>query len=293
MTERNSQDIGIQARFAEAEALGAHVYVLAAPLHNGGLPGALSVRRDHVACMLDGGADVQAVSPHLIYIPPSHFESARGWLERHGPASPCATILASPLPLAALAEHLKSFLRVCLPDGEPIVLAYWDPAILATLVGSAEDETLFVKGPVLSGEQRQAFLAPILRWTYWDRKGALRQIDWRQDRMPASAAMLKPPLKLDQGQVDALTEASVPDGLLQHFSEHAPELLADVPERDRYGFVCRQIARARQHGIEGPGAWMDYCALAMRHGEAFDSHPDGVALLRTILPTASDRFSAS
>ncbi|MCS6498253.1 DUF4123 domain-containing protein, partial [Burkholderia thailandensis] len=171
--------------------------------------------------------------------------------------------------------------------------AYWDPAILATLVGSAEDETLFVKGPVLSGEQRQAFLAPILRWTYWDRKGALRQIDWRQDRMPASAATLKPPLKLDQGQVDALTEASVPDGLLQHFSEHAPELLADVPERDRYGFVCRQIARARQHGIEGPGAWMDYCALAMRHGEAFDSHPDGVALLRTILPTASDRFSAS
>ncbi|WP_441460933.1 DUF4123 domain-containing protein [Burkholderia thailandensis] len=293
MTEQNTQDTDIQVTFAEAEALGAHVYVLAAPLHNGSLPGALSVRRDHVACMLDGGADVQAVSPHLIYIPPSHFESARGWLERHGPASPCATILASPLPLAALAEHLKSFLRVCLPDGEPIVLAYWDPAILATLVGSAEDETLFVKGPVLSGEQRQAFLAPILRWAYWDRKGALRQICWAQDRMPAATMSLRLPLKLEQAQVDALTEASVPDGLLQHFGEHAPELLADVPERDRYGFVCRQIARARQHGIEGTGAWMDYCALAMRHGEAFDSHPDGVALLRTILPTASDRFSAS
>ncbi|MCZ2897790.1 DUF4123 domain-containing protein, partial [Burkholderia thailandensis] len=151
----------------------------------------------------------------------------------------------------------------------------------------------FVKGPVLSDAQRQAFLAPILRWAYWDREGALRQICWAQDRMPAATMSLRLPLKLEQAQVDALIDASVPDGLLQHFSEHAPELLADVPERDRYGFVCRQIARARQHGIEGTGAWMDYCALAMRHGEAFDSHPDGVALLRTILPTASDRFSAS
>ncbi|KVN18564.1 MULTISPECIES: DUF4123 domain-containing protein [unclassified Burkholderia] len=282
-----------QTVFGEADSLGAHLYVLVDPLQNGSLPGALSVRSDHVACLMDGGADVRAVSPHLVYIPPSHFESARAWLERHGPSSPCATLLASPLPLAALAEHLKSFLRVCLPDGEPIVLAYWDPAILATLVGSQDDETLFVKGPVLSDPQRQAWLAPILRWTYWDREGALRQIDWRQARMPASAATLKPPFKLDQGQVDALIEASVPDGLLQHFSEHAPELLADVPERERYGFVCRQIARARQHGIEGTGAWMDYCVLAMRHGEAFDLRPDGVVLLRSLLPTASDRFAAS
>ncbi|AIP65758.1 hypothetical protein DR62_3980 [Burkholderia thailandensis] len=292
MTERNSQDIGIQGRFAEAEALGAHVYVLAAPLHNGGLPGALSVRRDHVACMLDGGADVQAVSPHLIYIPPSHFELARAWLERHGPASPCATILASPLPLAALAEHLKSFLRVCLPDGEPIVLAYWDPAILATLVGSAEDETLFVKGPVLSDEQRQAFLAPILRWAYWDRKGALRQVEWRQARMPAFTATLKPPLKLDQGQVDALIEASVPDGLLLHLNERDPSTLAEIPEGERYGFVCRQIERARQRGIEGVGMQMEYCSLAARYGEAFEASPEGAALLKPLLPVAIDRPQA-
>ncbi|BEH23859.1 Uncharacterised protein [Burkholderia pseudomallei] len=292
MAEQYTPAPGIQATFAEAEALGAHVYVLAAPLHNGSLPGALSVRRDHVACMLDGGADVQAVSPHLIYIPPSHFESARAWLEQHGPASPCATILASPLPLAGLAEHLKTFLRVRLPDGEPIVLAYWDPAILATLVGSAGDEMLFVKGPVLSDAQCQAWLAPVLRWTYWDRKGALRQIDWRQDRMPASAAMLKPPFKLDQGQVDALIEASVPDGLLLHLMERDPSTLAEIPEGERYGFVCRQIERARQHGIADYGSWFTYCMLAVRHGEGFDEIPEGTVLLMSLLSTADTSVEA-
>lgn len=39
MAEQNTPAPGIQATFAEAEALGAHVYVLAAPLHNGSLPG--------------------------------------------------------------------------------------------------------------------------------------------------------------------------------------------------------------------------------------------------------------
>ncbi|AGK50518.1 hypothetical protein BTI_3758 [Burkholderia thailandensis MSMB121] len=281
-----------QTVFGEADSLGAHLYVLVDPLQNGSLPGALSVRSDHVACLMDGGADVRAVSPHLVYIPPSHFESARAWLERHGPSSPCATLLASPLPLAVLAEHLKLFLRVRLPDGEPIVLAYWDPAILATLVGSQDDETLFVKGPVLSDAQRQAFLAPLLRWWYWDRKGALRQIDWRQDRMPASAATLRPPFKLDQGQVDALIDASVPDGLLLHLNERDPSTLAEIPEGERYGFVCRQIERARQRGIEGVGVLMEYCSLAARYGEAFEASPEGAALLKPLLPVAIDRPQA-
>ncbi|AJY38435.1 DUF4123 domain-containing protein [Burkholderia humptydooensis] len=281
-----------QTVFGEADSLEAHLYVLVDPLQNGSLPGALSVRSDHVACLMDGGADVRAVSPHLVYIPPSHFESARAWLERHGPSSPCATLLASPLPLAALAEHLKLFLRVRLPDGEPIVLAYWDPAILATLVGSQDDETLFVKGPVLSDAQRQAWLTPILRWTYWDREGALRQIDWRQARMPASAATLKPPLKLDQGQVDALIDASVPDGLLLHLNERDPSTLAEIPEDERYGFVCRQIERARQRGIEGVGVLMEYCSLAARYGEAFEASPEGAALLKPLLPVAIDRPQA-
>lgn len=278
--------------FDEADSLGAHLYVLVDPLQNASLPGALSVRSDHVACLMDGGADVRAVSPHLVYIPQSNFESARAWLEQHGPASPCATMLVSPLPLAALAEHLKSFLRVRLPDGEPIVLAYWDPAILATLVGSVEDETLFVKGPVLSDEQRQAWLATVLRWAYWDRKGTLRQIDWRQDRMPAFAAVLKSPLKLDQGQVDALIEASVPDGLLLQLNERDPSTLAEIPEGERYGFVCRQIECARQHGIEGVGMLMEYCSLAARYGEAFEASPEGAALLKPLLPVAIDRSQA-
>ena len=76
--------------FEEARDLAARLYVLAAPLHNDSLPGALSDRPDHVVCLMDGGADVQAVSPHLVHIPFDHFEAAREWLEQHGPVSPPA-----------------------------------------------------------------------------------------------------------------------------------------------------------------------------------------------------------
>jgi hypothetical protein len=268
-----------QPIFAKVETLGAHLYVLADPLANRSLPGALTARQDHVVCLLNGGANVQAVSPHLVYIPPDNFTAARGWLDRHGPTSPCATLLASPLPLTQLAVHLKACMGISLPDGERVLLAYWDPAVLATAVGSSGDETLFVKGPVLSEAQRQTFLAPVLRWWYWDRGGTLRQIDWAQDWLPVSDAPLRPPFVMEQAQVDALVNASVPDGLLAYFRKHAPRLLSDVPEGERYGFVCRQINAAQQRGIEGTGAWMEYCALAVRYGEGFDATPDGAALL--------------
>ncbi|WDD95777.1 DUF4123 domain-containing protein [Burkholderia sp. FERM BP-3421] len=279
--------MGLQAIFSEGCALDAHAYVLAVPLHNDSLPGALSGSPDHLVCLMDGGSEVQAVSPYLIYIPPARFESMRDWLERNGPASPCATVIVSPLSLAELAAHVKQFLRVRLPDDTPIVLAYWDPSILATLAGSLNDETLFVKGPVLSDDQRRAFFAPVLRWGYWDRHGVLRRLDWEQNEISTEAPALRPPFQLTQAQVDDLIEASVPDSLLLHLTELDPSMFADMPDRERYGLVCRQIERARQRGIEGGGALMEYCVLAARHGEAFDASQEGTALLKRLLPAAS------
>ncbi len=170
---------------------------------------------------------MQAVSPHLVHIPFDHFEAAREWLEQHGPASPCAMVIASPLSLAEFEAHLKPLLRVRLPDDTPIVLACWDPSILATLAGSSEDDDLFVKGPVLSEAQRQTFFAPVLRWWYWDRHGRLRQIDWRQDEVLAESVALRPPFRLEQAQVDDLIEASVPDNLLLHLKTRFIDVCRD------------------------------------------------------------------
>lgn len=109
--------------FEEARDLAARLYVLAAPLHNERLPGALSDRPDEVVCLMEGGSDVQAVSPHLVHIPLDRFEAACEWLGLHGPVSPCAMVIASPLSLVELEAHLKPLLRVHLPDDTPIVLA--------------------------------------------------------------------------------------------------------------------------------------------------------------------------
>jgi hypothetical protein len=281
--------MGLRDTVAESRALGAQVYVLAAPLQHGSLPGVLAESPEQLACLMEGEPELQAVSPHLVAVPADRVEFVCAWLEQHGPASPCATVIVSTWSLAALTEHLRAFLRVRLPDGDPIVLAYWDPSILATLLGSVDDDTLFVPGPVLSERQRQAFLAPVLRWWYWDRAGVLRRVDWLSDAMSVDAGALRPPFRLEQAQVDALIEASVPDGLLLHLNERDPAMFGAIAERERYGFVCRQIERARRHGIEGVGAQMEYCALAARFGEGFEASSEGAGKLAALLASGSER----
>jgi hypothetical protein len=71
------------------------------------------------------------------------------------------TLLCSMLPAAELHQHLAQFIEVRLTENIEMLLAIWDPAILGTLIGHKEDDSLHVPGPVLSSEQIEAILAPV------------------------------------------------------------------------------------------------------------------------------------
>ncbi|WP_246796969.1 DUF4123 domain-containing protein [Burkholderia perseverans] len=267
--------------FAMARALSAQAYVLADPAQDGTLPGALQFDSARAVCLLDGAADVIAVAPHLIEIDEANFHRAGAWLDRHASKVPCATLLISALPLEMLARHLSAFVDVVLPDRTIMALAFWDPAILAVLAGARGDDMQPVRGPVLAAGQRQAFLGPVLAWWYWDRAGHLRSLDWS-----GGAAIprleIHPPLNLDQRQVDALVEASVPDSILYYIRLNIPGLLLRIPESEQYAFVYSQILNARKYGLEGTGDLVNFCCVALAYGDAFDTLPEVAVLLEQV-----------
>ena len=92
----------------------AHAYVLADPAQDKSLPNALLFESANAVCLLDGGADVRAVAPHLIRIDAANYLHAGAWLDQHAANVPCATLLISTMPLAAMAAHLSAFVDVVL-----------------------------------------------------------------------------------------------------------------------------------------------------------------------------------
>lgn len=268
--------------FKTAEELDAHIYVLADPAQNIRLPSALQFGSDNAVCLLEGTDEVKAVAPYLIQLPAGDHRQAKDWLDQHASTTPCATLIASPLTQDRLADHLKRFLDVVLPDKTTMALAFWDPSVLATLNGAQDDDTLHVPGPLLTPEQKRAFLEPVLRWWYWNRNSYLRQIDWVQNSVPESMSAIRHPLTLDQQQVDSLVEASVPDNILHFIRLNMSGLLLRIPISAQYNFVQSQILRARQYGIGRTGDLVNYCCVALAYGESFDTHATVAALLDQI-----------
>jgi hypothetical protein len=265
--------------FEAAQSRHVHAYVLADPAQDRALPAALLFESGRAVCLLDGGADVRAVAPHLIRIDEANYVRAAEWLEQHASISPCATLLVSRTSTDALARHLSSFVDVVLPDRTVMALAFWDPGVLAVLNGSKGDDTRHIRGPVLTSGQKRALLAPALEWLYWDRAGRLQSIDWDANLVEDATSLIRPPLHLDQHQVDELVEACVPDSILHYIRLNMPGLLLRIPTTEQYAFTRTQILNARQYGIERTGDMVNYCCVALAYGDSFNALPEVAVLL--------------
>ncbi len=177
------------------------------------------------------------------------------WLARNTPRQPSiASAFASRLAPDEQLAHLQRCLDLKLPDAEEMVLAFWDPAILSTLIGQADDHTLHVKGPILQAAQRAALLHGVVAWWYCDREGNLHAVDIlpagdaHEDTQAARATAL--PFSFTQQQVDALVEASVPDQVLYHLRTNQPLLLEPIPTARYYQRVRQLVRMGREHGLE-------------------------------------------
>lgn len=212
-------------------------------------------------------SDIARSTPRLVQISRPEESPLLRWITKRTPVQPVATLLAAKVALPDLVAHLKVCADAELEGLDSMYLAFWDPAILGTLIGQADDSTLHVPGPVLRTKQLAFFLHPILRWWYWDREGTLHVA---APAPPASEIQPLQAMVLAPQQVDDLVEAAVPDHLLQHIRQNQPELIEKLPEPVRYRFVRQQLARARAHGLEGMGDLVNYVCVALAFGSQFD-----------------------
>lgn len=257
-------------------------FALVDPAQHATLPKALN-QYGVSRCLLsyDDDTPVAKVAPHLIQLSEINTPAIK-WIAKHAPTSPCVTLIATELDFENCFGHLSQFLDVQFDDGDLMFLAFWDPAILAALVGQADDLSLHVAGPILKHDQAAALLAPISAWWYYDRDGYLHEIKSHQKLAILSTDATPLPLQFDQAQTDLMVEASVPDHLLSHLQINAPSVLLEHPPETRYAFIKPQLARARSYGLLGTGDLLNYVGLAFMWGGNFDEHADIVPLLAQV-----------
>jgi hypothetical protein len=229
------------------------------------------------ALLRNQGSAADAVSPHLIALGPvlALAPEVQSTLAARHPTA-AFTLLSSSLPEADLHSHLARFTDVRLQGDLDMVIAFWDPAILGTLVGQPDDDTLHVPGPVLDANQLAAFLAPVVAWWYCDRAS-------RWHRIGSPATQGNPGLTgfaFTQAQEDLLVEASVPDQVLYHLELNQPNLFdAAHSNTVRYGFIKAVLGPARQLGLTGMRDLVNFTALCLIYRRRMQTDPDIVRLL--------------
>ncbi len=214
--------------------------------------------------------------PHLVALPaPDQIDqTTRKLLDRAHSAD--LSVLCSTMAHAPLRDHLRAHTAVRLSGGIEMLLAFWDPAILGTLIGHTGDDTLHVKGPVLLPEQKTAFLHPISAWCYRDREENVHCLEGSADPVAHEPS----PLVLDQAQEDALVEAGVPDQLLYHLETNRPTLFdPDLPHHRRYRFVRAVLPSARQLGLTGMRDLTNFVAICLIYRQRIQTDPEILQLL--------------
>jgi hypothetical protein len=241
-------------------------YAIADSAQNPALPGALTAAGGEVKCLLGAtqGSPLAEKSPHLVGLPsPARGGGAWEWIGQMAKRQPCVTVLASRLPFDVLFEQLKQFAEIRLPDGTEMFFAFWDPAILGTLIGQKDDRTLHVEGPVFDDEQRAMLFGGLDGWWYWDRDGGMHTV---AITAATPTVRLAKPLILMQHQVDELVEASVPDHVLFYVDLNQSYLLTDIPPNQRYGYVERALRGARELGLRTMSDMVNYVCASLIYG---------------------------
>jgi len=267
-------------RDADARVSGLRWYAIADSAQAPGLPAAIQDPGAGLRCLFDAeqGTPLADKAPHLVELPPPGAASSQwSWILAHAPRLPCVTIVATPLAFDAVFAMLQAATEVLLPDGEAMFFAYWDPAILGTLVGQPDDATLHVPGPVLDPRQIEALTCGLAGWWYWDRDGQLHAVATVLECSDPAPL----PLQLTQAQVDDLVEASMPDHLLYYVDLNQRHLLERI-DGDPYRYVRAAYLQARALGLEGMQDLVNFICVKIIYGQRFDFDPAIGAVLRRV-----------
>jgi hypothetical protein len=267
-------------------------YAIADSAQNSALPGALTATGGEVKCLLGAtqGSPLAEKSPHLVALPsPARGGAAWAWIGQMAKRQPCVTVLASRLPFDVLFEQLKQLAEIRLPDDTEMFFAFWDPAILGTLIGQRDDSTLYVKGPVFDDEQIAVLYGGLSGWWYWDRDGEMHTV---AIAVETPTVRMSKPLKLRQRQVDELVDASTPDHVLYYVDLNQPHLLRDIRPDARYGYVMRALIGAREIGLETMKDLVNYVSMTLIYGKRWNEDSVIAGVLARV-KNGEIRFSAA
>jgi hypothetical protein len=237
-------------------------------------------------CLVPAAIDseLEGYSPHLVALSPLAADSdAWAGILAGGVVHPASlTLLASALDFDDLWSSLAGFSEILLPDDTAMIFAFWDPAILGTVVGQSSDRTLHVPIPVFTERQRARLMQGVAAWWYWDREGNPQEVLPATGGDAAATHMVTLPLRLSQTQVDMLVEAGMPDQLLALLQENQPMLLEQVPLAQRYRRAEKHLLEARRHNLFGMRDILNYTCAAIIYGEAMYADPEILALLARV-----------
>lgn len=269
-------------------------YAIADSAQHSALPKAITHESRNARCLLGApqGSPLAQQSPHLVELcSPLEASNSWSWICLYAKSKPCVSIIATRRSFEEVFSQLSDCVEVVLPDGDAMYFAFWDPAILGTLMGQADDESLHVKGPVLSWEQRVKFINEMKGWWYWDRTGEIHSITLFETICHINSS----PIVLSRDQVDNLIEASVPDHVLYYIKLNQPHLLNDVAPGEGYFLVSHALARARGIGLAGMRDLVNYVCVELiykerMHDEAIKRVFDEVRLRRIDFDAALDQL---
>lgn len=156
--------------------------------------------------------------------------------------------------LEELVTHLRSVLRVTMPNGGRALFRTYDTRILQAWADC------------ISEEQRQRFLGPISSWWYLDADTDLpQQIAAIPETTKVQAVE---ELVLTQAQQDHIADALLPDAILARLLGFQSEMVNLYPGIEQRKIVGQLLVQAKKYGLTTMDDLKSFCAL----GFDFDLH---------------------
>ena len=223
-------------------------------------------------CLLKeaSGEKAKEISPHLLLLPRDFISVEWDWIRKNIAGTAKMTIVISPLSFDYLYKHLRQFLDVEFEGGLEMMLAFWDPVILAPLLGHKQDTTLYVSGPILQSDQIKSLLQPIQSWWYWDRLGKIHGVFGLNERVEI-LPIIESPLKFTVEQEEMMVEATFPDNLIYYLKLNNSFLVDKIDDYELYQFVINTIPEARNYHLSGTRDILNFICLKLIYKENFSS----------------------
>jgi hypothetical protein len=230
------------------------------------------------------GEKARAVSPHLLQMPKDFTAKEWQWIQNNIVGTSVMTIIVSGLSFKLLFDHLRNFLEVRLEGGLDLFLAFWDPNILATLVGNKEDSSLYVQGPVFNKQQIQDLLIPIHSWWYWNKAQQLQKIvgfNQYTEMLPT----IQTPILFTVEQEEQMIEATLPDNLTYYLKLNNGFLVDHFNDQTLYKMIVDSLPEAKKIGLSGTRDLVNFMCLKLAYKDKFDTDTQLQSILNDVEKT--------